>query len=129
MLKERHIEAVREWVLSLEDVEETTPFGPETLVYKTAGRMFLLLPLDEEDLRFNVKCDPEEAIQLREQYPHSVLPGYHMNKKHWNTVLFEGRIPDKILTKMIDDSYLLVLNSLKKSDKERIMAQLKQDRQ
>ncbi|MBU3677661.1 MAG: MmcQ/YjbR family DNA-binding protein [Chitinophagaceae bacterium] len=108
MLKERHIEAVREWVLSLEDVEETTPFGPETLVYKTAGRMFLLLPLDEEDLRFNVKCDPEEAIQLREQYPHSVLPGYHMNKKHWNTIVCNPELTLTQIAQFILYSYHLI---------------------
>lgn len=110
MLRERHIEALRNWVLTFEDVEETTPFGPDTLVFKTAGKMFLLLPLDEEDLRFNVKCDPEEAIALREQYPHSVLPGYHMNKKYWNTIVCNPELKLEQIAEFIRRSYQLIRN-------------------
>jgi predicted DNA-binding protein (MmcQ/YjbR family) len=71
-----HIEDLRDFVLALPEVEETTPFGPNVIVYKTKGKMFLLVPLDTDDLRCNVKCDPERAIQLREEYPEAVLPGY-----------------------------------------------------
>lgn len=110
MLRERHIEALRNWVLTFEDVEETTPFGPDTLVFKTAGKMFLLLPLDEEDLRFNVKCDPEEALALREQYPYSVLPGYHMNKKYWNTIVCNPELRLEQLAEFILNSYQLIRN-------------------
>ena len=70
--------------------------------------MFLLLPLDEETTQFNVKCDPEKAIELREEYPDIILPGYHMNKKHWNTVIVDGRLSSKQIKKMIEDSYELV---------------------
>lgn len=103
-----HIEQVRDFALSLPGTEEYCPFGPETLVFKANDRMFLLLPLDEGDLRFNVKCDPERAIQQRMEYPDAILPGYHMNKKHWNTVIADGRIPDDTLLQLIRDSYDLV---------------------
>ena len=102
-----HIEQIRDYALSLPEVEETTPFGPNVLVYKTAGRMFLLLPLDTEDLRFNVKCDPEEAILLREQYPRAVFPGYHMNKKHWNTLIAGQGYSEALMLKAILTSYHL----------------------
>jgi predicted DNA-binding protein (MmcQ/YjbR family) len=114
MLRERHIEAVRNWVLTFNDVEETTPFGPDTLVYKTAGKMFLLLPLDEEDLRFNVKCAPNIALELREQYPQSVLPGYHMDKKHWNTVVCNPELSLTQIAAFISDSYQLIRSKNKK---------------
>ena len=101
-------EEVREYCLKRDDVEETFPFGPDTLVFKTKGKIFLLLSLDEAPIRFNVKCDPEEAIQLREEFPEHVLPGYHMNKKHWNTVVAGGGLSTSLIKKMIDESYRLV---------------------
>ncbi len=88
------IEQLREYVIAKEDVEETLPFGPETLVFKVSGKIFLLLSLDSHPLQFNVKCDPDEAIEWREQYPENVLPGYHMNKKHWNTVTIDQTLRD-----------------------------------
>ncbi len=103
-----HADDIREYCIAKEDVEESFPFGPSALVFKTKGKIFLLVSLDEIPLRFNAKCDPEEAVQLREDYPESVLPGYHMNKKHWNTVVVNGQIKDGLLRKMIDNSYLLV---------------------
>ena len=103
-----NIEDLREYVLSLPHVEETTPFGPDNLVYKINGKMFLLVGLDNEPLQFNVKCDPDEAIELREQYPHAILPGYHMNKKHWNTVIVDSSLSVKQLKGFIDHSYELV---------------------
>lgn len=102
-----HIEAIREYCLSKPDTEETFPFGPDNIVFKIDNKMFLLLPLDSEDLRFNVKCDPDLALELREQYP-SVLPGYHMNKKHWNTVIINGSVPDNEIFFWIDHSYEIV---------------------
>ncbi|CAN5245277.1 MmcQ/YjbR family DNA-binding protein [soil metagenome] len=101
------IEQLREYVLSKEGVTEGTPFGDNFIVYKVKNKMFLLLPLDTEHLQFNVKCDPEEAIELREQYS-CILPGYHMNKKHWNTVIADGQLPSKQLKQFIDQSYKLV---------------------
>ncbi|MFT3680896.1 MAG: MmcQ/YjbR family DNA-binding protein [Ferruginibacter sp.] len=103
-----NIESVREYALRKQDVSEEFPFGDTVIVYKVNGKMFLLLPLDVQPLQFNVKCDPEKAVELREEYPGSVLPGYHMNKKHWNTVIADGTLTSKQLLAMIDDSYALV---------------------
>lgn len=102
------IESIRMYALSKPDVEESFPFGETTLVFKTKGKIFLLMGLDAHPFSFNVKCDPEKAIQLREDYPDSVLPGYHMNKKHWNTVVVDGRVSIALLKEMIDDSYNLI---------------------
>jgi predicted DNA-binding protein (MmcQ/YjbR family) len=101
------LEQLREYTLSKPDAEETQPFGPDNLVYKVNGKMFLLTSFDSIPLQFNVKCDPELALELREQYA-AVIPGYHMNKKHWNTVVIDGSISNKELQKMIDHSYELV---------------------
>lgn len=109
-----NIETVREYVLKKPGVTEGFPFGDTVIVYKVSGKMFLLLPLDEQPLQFNVKCNPEKAIELREEYPDAVLPGYHMNKKHWNTVIADGTLSSKQLLAMIDDSYLLVNTKKKK---------------
>lgn len=106
-------ETLREYCLSKPGTEESLPFGPDTLVFKTGGKIYLLVSLDEIGLRFNVKCDPEKAEELREQYE-CVLPGYHMNKKHWNTVLANGSVPDKLLKEWIDHSYALVSGQTKK---------------
>ena len=85
------IESLHDFTMSLGEVEETQPFGPDNIVYKVNSKMFLLIATDESPLKFNVKCNPELAIELREQYS-SVLPGYHMNKKHWNTIVVDGNI-------------------------------------
>lgn len=103
-----HIEDLRNYVLSLPEVEEATPFGPDTLVYKINGKMFFLVGLDHETVQFNVKCDPDKAVELREAFPQSVLPGYHMNKKHWNTIVVDGSLSTRQLKEMIDHSYQLV---------------------
>ena len=102
------IETLREYVLQMPSITEGFPFGETVLVFKVFNKIFLLVPLDTEQLQFNVKCDPEKAIELRETWPDSVLPGYHMNKKHWNTVIVDGRISKKLLLEMIDESYRLV---------------------
>ena len=108
-----NIETLRDYCLSLPGAEETPPFGPDTLVFKVNGKIFLLVGLDEAELRFNVKCDPEKIEELRENHA-AVMPGYHMNKKHWNTVLVDGSLPDKLLKEWIDHSYDLVANPQKK---------------
>jgi predicted DNA-binding protein (MmcQ/YjbR family) len=113
------IEQLREYCLLKPGVEETLPFGPDTLVYKVIGKVFLLTGLDTEELRFNVKCDPDKAIELREQFS-CVLPGYHMNKKHWNTVVVNGSVSTKQLTEWIDDSYELVVQSFPKKVREEL---------
>jgi predicted DNA-binding protein (MmcQ/YjbR family) len=102
-----NIESIREYCLSKPGAEETLPFGPSTLVYKIEGKAFLLMGMDSERLQFNVKCDPDKAIELREEHA-CVLPGYHMNKKHWNTIVVDGSVPSKQLKEWIDWSYDLV---------------------
>ena len=103
-----NIETIREYILQKPAVTEGFPFGEDTLVFKVKDKIFFLAGLNSSPLQFNVKCDPEKAIQLREEYPDSILPGYHMNKKHWNTILVDGRLTAKKLKEMIDDSYTLV---------------------
>ena len=102
------IESLRTYVLQKPEVKEGFPFGEGTLVFKVNNKIFLLLALDAAPLQFNVKCDPEKALELREEYPDLVLPGYHMNKKHWNTVIVNGKLSSKIILQMVDDSYELV---------------------
>lgn len=107
-----NIESLREYCLSKPGVEETLPFGPDTLVFKVNTKVFLLTGLDEAELRFNVKCDPDKALELREEFS-CVLPGYHMNKKHWNTVVVDGSVSSKQLKEWIDHSYELVVGKKK----------------
>jgi len=104
------IENLREYCLSKKWATESFPFGDDTLVFKVMGRMFALVNLDGEP-SVNLKCDPEKAIALREAYT-SILPGYHMNKKHWNTVQLNGSLPEKLIREMITDSYRLVMAGL-----------------
>lgn len=114
-----NIEELREFCLSFPGVSEDFPFDQSTIVFKVMGKLFLLTDIDQNE-SINVKCDPEKAIELREQYP-SVLPGYHMSKKHWNTVMIQGEIPDPLLKQWIRDSYDLVVAGLTK--KQRIALQ------
>jgi len=107
-----NIEELRAYCLTKPAVSEELPFGPDTLVFKVGGKIFLLVGLDAQPLSFNVKCDPERAIELREQHPHSIFPGYHMNKKHWNTVIVNGELSMQQIQFLIDHSYELVFNSL-----------------
>jgi predicted DNA-binding protein (MmcQ/YjbR family) len=113
-----HIEQFREYCLSLKGVTEEFPFGEETLVYKVMGKMFALTGLDNFE-SVNLKCDPELAIELRERYD-GVTPGYHMNKKHWNTVSTHAGISDKLLYEWIKHSYDLVVSSLPKKIREEL---------
>jgi predicted DNA-binding protein (MmcQ/YjbR family) len=103
-----------EYCLSKAHATEGTPFGPDVLVFKVSGKMFALAALDEVPTTVNLKCDPELALELRDRYE-QITPGYHMNKKHWNTVGIEGGILDPELQKMIDHSYDLVAKALPKS--------------
>lgn len=114
-----NVEEVRNFCLSLKAVKEDFPFGEDTLVFKVAGKMFALASLDSIPPQINLKCDPEKAIELRESY-NAVIPGYHMNKKHWNTVILDGSIKKTEIQTWVKDSYNLVVNSLKKSEKEKI---------
>lgn len=100
-------EEIRDYVFKMPKVTEGFPFGESTHVYKVNAKIFLLVALNESPLRFNAKCDPDKSEELREEYPDSILPGYHMNKKHWNTVIVKG-LKIKLLKELIDDSYNLV---------------------
>ena len=102
-----NIEDIRMYCLSKPDVEEALPFGNDTLVFKVGGKIFLLVGMDSQPIQFNVKCDPERAVELREQYD-CIIPGYHMNKKHWNTVVIDNTLSTKQLKEQIDHSYDLV---------------------
>ncbi len=118
-----NIEEFRTYCLSKPGVEETLPFGPDTLVFKVMGKMFAATGLDETVFRVNLKCDPEWAQQLREAHP-QIIPGWHMDKKHWNTVYFEEGLEEALLLKLIDHSYSLVVAKLPKRDQEAIREQL-----
>ncbi|MBK6504785.1 MAG: MmcQ/YjbR family DNA-binding protein [Ignavibacteria bacterium] len=113
------LEAFRKYCLSKKGVSEGFPFGEDTLVFKVMGKIFAITSF-EQPLSVNLKCDPEKAVELRESYE-DVQPGYHMNKKHWNTVNFEGEISVRELKEMTDHSYELVVNSLTKKLKEELL--------
>ena len=113
-----NIEEIRDYCLAKPGVTEDMPFGEDTLVFRVGEKLFLLTSLSQGD-RFNVKCDPEHAIELREQH-NEVQPGYHMNKKHWNTVYTNGTLSRRQICDMIDHSYDLVLKSLPKNIREQI---------
>lgn len=110
------IEQIRSYCLSKNKVSESFPFDDTTLVFKVHNKMFALLLLEKDPLQMNLKCDPEKAIELREEF-HQVIPGYHSNKKHWNTIILEDIDPNLIFS-WIDHSYQLVWNNLPKKLKE-----------
>lgn len=111
-----NIEEYREYCLSFKGVTEEMPFDDKVLVFKVMGKMFCLTDINNFE-SINVKCDPETAIELRHQYE-AVKPGYHMNKKHWNTILVDGSLPDTELKKWITHSYDLVTTKLTKKQQE-----------
>jgi predicted DNA-binding protein (MmcQ/YjbR family) len=114
-----NIEEIRNYCLSKKQVTEGLPFGDDTLVFKVKNKMFALMNLEGE-LRINLKCDPDEAMRLREEYD-AVMPGYHMNKKLWNTVVIDGRITDDLLKSWIDESYRLVVQKLPEKDRRELI--------
>ncbi len=114
-----NIEDFRMFCLSLPEVTESFPFDENTLVFKVAGKMFALTGLEHETFKVNLKCDPDRAIELRASHP-EITAGYHMSKKHWNTVEFEGGLEDKMLRELLLHSYDLVVKGLKKADRERV---------
>jgi predicted DNA-binding protein (MmcQ/YjbR family) len=107
-------DVLRGYCLSFPGSSETFPFGAETSVFKVAGKMFALSQLARRPLRVSVKCEPELAEQLRRAHP-AVLPGYHLNKRHWNTVILDGSLPEQMTKDMIEDSYDLVVSQLPES--------------
>ncbi|MFC9324487.1 MmcQ/YjbR family DNA-binding protein [Kitasatospora sp. NPDC057015] len=103
--------ALKAACLALNGAEETFPFGPETSVFKVGGKIFALSALDARPLKVSLKCDPEVAVRLRGTYP-AITAGWHLNKRHWNTVVLDGTVPDALLREMIEDSYDLILTQL-----------------
>jgi predicted DNA-binding protein (MmcQ/YjbR family) len=118
-LRIRHVnaEALRDYCLSLKGAAETFPFGPKVSVFKVSGKMFALSILDQVPLRISLKCEPELAEQLRATHP-AVLPGYHLNKRHWNTVIIDGSLTEQMINEMIEDSYDLVVSKLPRAQQQ-----------
>ena len=117
------LETLRSILLQKTAVTEEMPFGPGVLVFKVKGKMFALVPDEESAPSISLKCDPDEALFLRDIYT-AVNPGYHLNKRHWNTVTLNGTVPEPELLRMIDDSYRLVVKGLKKADREELLENL-----
>ena len=115
------LEGFRKHCLSKGSVKEEMPFGDDTAVFKVAGKMFALAALDDVPATVNLKCDPDLALELRDRYE-QVQPGYHMNKRHWNTVVLDGAIADGEIRRWIDHSYDLVVQSLPRSRRQRLSA-------
>lgn len=111
-----NIEKLRDHCLKKNGVSEGFPFGEDVLIFKVLDKMFLGVRLAETPMTVNAKAKPERAIELREKYE-AVQPGYHMNKKHWNTITLDGSIPDKTILGWIDDSYMLIASGLKKAQR------------
>jgi predicted DNA-binding protein (MmcQ/YjbR family) len=114
-----NIETLRDYCLTKKGTTEEFPFDDVTLVLKVAGKMFALIPLDAEP-SISLKCDPERAISLREEYP-AIQPAWHFNKKHWNMIFFDGSLSEKFLHKLIDHSYELVVSGLPKKLREELL--------
>ena len=114
-----HADELRDWCLGRPGASEDFPFTPEHSVFKVAGKMFALSALEREPLEVSVKCEPELAVELRNSYP-AIRPGYHLNKRHWNTITLDGSLPDKLVRDMIEDSYDLVVSALPKRVREEI---------
>ena len=119
MMTIHSVDELRHYLLAKKGVTEEQPFGPDVLVFKVLGKMFALLAWQDAPLRITLKCDPDDALALRQQYA-AVQPGYHMNKRHWNTVILDGSIPQTEILAMIDDSYALVVAGLKKSQRDEL---------
>ena len=116
-----NVDTFREYCLAKPGVTEDSPFGPEHIVFKVGGKMYALLAFEEVPPTANLKCDPDLALELRDRYE-QVRPGYHMSKKHWNTVEIDSGIPEPELRKMIDHSYELVVKALPKRAREALNA-------
>lgn len=116
-----HLDELKEYMCKKPCVKIDFPFGEEYMVFKLLDKMFALISLEDEPLRMNLKCDPEDAIGYREIY-NSVIAGYHMNKKHWNTIILDGEVSNEVLKEMIDASFELVRTKLSKKQKDQVNA-------
>ncbi len=111
--------STKQYCLEKPEVVDDFPFGPDALVFKVKNKVFGILGEEQGIARINLKCDPEEALMLRDIFE-AVIPGYHMNKKHWNTVILDGSIPKGEIERMIDRSYALVVKGLKKVERQQL---------
>ena len=114
------IENLRSYCLAKAAVTESFPFDAHTLVFKVAGKMFALFSLEKHPLQVNLKCEPEKAIELRERYQ-SVIPGYHMNKTHWNTIIIDGELSKELIEVLVNHSYDLVVSKLTRKEKSEFL--------
>ncbi|MCL6733601.1 MULTISPECIES: MmcQ/YjbR family DNA-binding protein [Streptomyces] len=111
---------LRAFCLSFDEAVEDFPFRPEISVFKVLGKMFALSWTEQRPLKVNLKCDPEDAVRLRGEHPGLIAPGYHMNKRHWNTVTVDGDLPDAVVRELIEDSYDLVVAGLPRAERLRL---------
>ncbi|MEU0024626.1 MmcQ/YjbR family DNA-binding protein [Streptomyces sp. NPDC006335] len=111
---------LRALCLSFNETVEDFPFRPEVSVFKVLGKLFALTTLEARPLTVNLKCDPEDAIRLRADHPGLIVPGYHMNKRHWNTVTVDGELPDRLVRELVEDSYDLVVAGLPRAERLRL---------
>jgi predicted DNA-binding protein (MmcQ/YjbR family) len=111
---------LRAFCLSFNASVEDFPFSPEISVFKVLGKLFALTNLDARPLTVNLKCDPDDAVRLRGEYPGLIVPGWHMNKRHWNTVTVDGELPDRLVRELVEDSYDLVVAGLPRADRLRL---------
>ena len=109
-----NVEEYRAYCISKKGVTESFPFDQQTLVFKVMGKMFALCGLERRPTQINLKCDPERSVELRAAYDELIIPGWHMSKLHWNTVIIEDRLPQELIKELIDHSYDLVVKSLTK---------------
>jgi predicted DNA-binding protein (MmcQ/YjbR family) len=113
-------ERLRALCLSFDAAVEDFPFGPEISVFRVLGKMFALTYLDARPLTVNLKCDPDDAVRLRREHEGLIIPGWHMNKRHWNTVTVDGGLPDRLVRELVEDSYDLVVAGLPRADRLRL---------
>jgi predicted DNA-binding protein (MmcQ/YjbR family) len=111
---------LRDLCLSFNAAVEDFPFTPDTSVFKVLGKVFALSRLDGRPLTVNLKCEPEDAVRLRGEYEGLIIPGYHMNKRHWNTVTVDGELPDRLVRELVEDSYDLVVAGLPRAERLRL---------
>jgi len=116
-----NIETLRDFCLTLPHTTEDMPFGEDFLVFRICNRIFALTNLEHIPVSVSLKCDPERAIELREQYPDKIIAGYHLNKKHWNTVLLES-LPEALIKEMVQHSYNQVLAKISKKEREMLIS-------
>lgn len=113
------LEDIRQYALNKPGTSEGFPFDEDTLVFKVLGKLFLLTNLEAFPSTLNLKCEPERALELRERYD-AIKPGYHMNKKHWNTITLDGTIPDELILELVDHSYTLVVKGLTRAQRQQL---------